>query len=386
MSFAEQRRADRAATREQRRADRAATREQDRADLAAAREQDRADLAARDARKREDRADRDAARAIRQAAAEKRKAQRATWRSDHAVELLIYPLAAVSAVMAIPAMAIYGYHLYGNATGAVLPALSELGVWAFAMAITTSRRRYPARPTLMLTAGVVIFGAVAFGLNFAHGAQRSIVTGAVMAVVSISGVVAHQLAVATPPRSRAERAQARIDRAAQRRIDKARRIAASNAVVELAADGTAHLVYTPGLYTPDRSTLHPAEPAPTNTPDQPAESAPPAPADVAPSSTPDQPEQPAAPRSVRTTRTAPKPRADKGTRVPPTARRKAPPKRTDDELLAALDAMGDAVDSQSIRRTAADLGIGETRTKRLLAAHAARRTPGLSVVPDDVAS
>ncbi|SBW17220.1 hypothetical protein FDG2_0115 [Candidatus Protofrankia californiensis] len=71
-------------------------------------------------------------------------------------------------------------------------------------------------------------------------------------------MVAHQLAVAAPPRSRAERAQARIDRSARRRVDRARWIAARCAVVELAADGTARLVYAPGLYIPRRDRLVPA--------------------------------------------------------------------------------------------------------------------------------
>ncbi|CAI7975633.1 conserved membrane hypothetical protein [Frankia sp. Hr75.2] len=361
---------------EQRRADQAAGREQHRADLAAAREQDRIDAAARDARKREDRADRDAARLVHQAATAKRKAERAAWRSEHSVELLIYPLAGVSAAMAIPAMAIYGLHLYGNVTGVVLPALSELGVWAFAMAVLTSRRRHPERPTAMLTAGVVLFGAVAFGLNFAHGAQRSMVTGLVMAVVSVAGVVAHQLAVAAPPRSRAERAQARIERAAHRRIVRARRIAARHAVVDLAADGTARLVYTPGLYTPHRRKLTPAAAATT----APAQAAPAEPVPAGASSTPDLPEQAPASHPTPAVPKAPRVRVDKGTRVPRAARTKQPTKPTDDELLAALDALGDAVASQSLRRTAAHLGIGETRTKRLLAVHAERHQPSLSLV------
>lgn len=107
-------------------------------------------------------------------------------------------------------------------------------------------------------------------------------------------------------------------------------------------------------------------------------------------STPDLPEQapashPASHPTVSPSR-APRARADKGTRVPRAARAKRPATRTDEELLAALDALGDAVASQSLRRTAAHLGIGETRTKRLLGEHAARRTPALSVVPTEAAS
>lgn len=250
MSWAEERRADREATRAADRADRATEREQDRADRIAAAEARRADAAAAE----EIRAGREE---TRKADEEKARARRKEWRSKHAVELLIYPLALVSAVMAIPAMAIYGWDVYGNPTGLALPLISELAVWAFSIAILVSRRRHPQRPTVMLTAGMVLFGGVAFGLNFAHGLGDGVLTGLVMGVVSVAGVVAHQLAVAAPPRSRAQRAQARIDRIEARRVARARRIAARTAVVELAADGSARLVHRPGLYTPTRRRLDP---------------------------------------------------------------------------------------------------------------------------------
>lgn len=243
---------------EQRRADREASRAQDRLDTEADRKQARLDADAAAKREREAQAAQDKRNREAKDAREKAKAKRAAWRSKHAVELLIYPLAFVSAVMAIPAMAFYGWDVYGNPTGLALPLISELGVWAFSIAILVSRRRFPDRPTGMLSAGVVIFGGVAFGLNFAHGLHDGLIVGAVMAIVSVAGVVAHQLAVASPPRSRAERAQARIARHAERRINRTRRIAARRAIVELAADGTARLVYTPGLYAPRRGRLRTA--------------------------------------------------------------------------------------------------------------------------------
>ncbi|MCK9898372.1 hypothetical protein [Frankia sp. AgB32] len=234
-----------------RRANQAAAAEQNRLDKAADRAEARADAAAAAVLDRDSRSARQAARATRRAA-------RSAWRSAHAVELLIYPLAVVSALMAIPAMALYGLDLYDNPTGLALPLLSELGVWAFAMAVLVSRRRHPDRPTAMLSAGVVLFGAVAFGLNLAHGlATGGLVTGLVMGVVSVAGVIAHQLAVASPPRSRADRAAARHAHAAARRVDHARRLATRHAVVALADDGTARLVYTPGTYTPRRRRLVP---------------------------------------------------------------------------------------------------------------------------------
>ncbi|EFC85727.1 hypothetical protein [Parafrankia sp. EUN1f] len=235
---------------EQRRADQAARREQDRADRTAEREQDRLDVVAAARLEEKQAAAAVAEKAKRDAKREQVKVARRQWRASHAVELVIYPLAVVSAVMAVPAMAAYGLHLYGNVTGVVLPVLSELGMWAFALAVHTSRRRTPDRPTGMLTAGIVVFAAVGAGLNFAHGVGAGVLTGVVMAVVSVAGVIAHQLAVAAPPRSRAEREQAKVARLAARRVARTRRIAARRAVVELAADGTAQLVYVPGLYLP----------------------------------------------------------------------------------------------------------------------------------------
>lgn len=229
-----------------------------RADRAAAREQDRLDTAAAASLARAERAEQ--ARAA-EKARERHRVQRAAaagWTGRHMVELLIYPLALVCAVMAVPAMGVYGVHIYGNITGVVLPVLSELGMWAFALAVHTARRKDPDRPTVMLTAGIVVFAAVGAGLNFAHGLDKGVLTGVVMAVVSVAGVVAHQLAVAAPPRSRAEREQAKVARLAARRIARTRRIAARRAVVALAADGTARLVYAPGLYLPKGRDLAPA--------------------------------------------------------------------------------------------------------------------------------
>lgn len=246
--------------------------EQWRADRVTAREQDRADRAQAAELARVDRAERAAARERARVGQAERAAARRVWLAGHVVELLIYPLALVSAVMAVPAMAAYGHDLYDGPTGYVLPVLSELGMWAFAMAVHLSRRRDPDRPTGMLTAGIVVFAAVGAGLNFAHGLEQGVLTGLVMAVVSVAGVVAHQLAVAAPPRSRAERAGRQIVRQEARRVARARRIAARRAVVELAADGSATLVYAPGRYVPHRGRLAPADPAPPPAPPAPERS------------------------------------------------------------------------------------------------------------------
>ncbi len=77
-------------------------------------------------------------------------------------------------------------------------------------------------------------------------------------------------------------------------------------------------------------------------------------------------------------------RPNKGVAVPRAARTTQPAARTDAELLDALDALGDAVAGLSVRGAAAHLEIGETRAKRLLGEHAARRQP-LSLVKDEAA-
>jgi hypothetical protein len=240
---------------EQRRTDRAAEREQARLDADAAAARRLREMEALASLTRAERAEREQAAERRWGRVAARWKALVGWAAAHAVELLIYPLAVVSAAMAVPAMASYGHDLYGDATGYALPGLSELGQWAFALAVTVSRRRYPDRPTAALTAGVGVFALVAAGLNFAHGLDQGVVTAVVMAVVSVAGVVAHQLVTAAPRRSRAERTARRLQRLAARRVADARAIATRRAVVDLAADGTASLVYAPGRYVPHGNRL-----------------------------------------------------------------------------------------------------------------------------------
>jgi hypothetical protein len=174
------------------------------------------------------------------------------WATAHLVDLLIYPLALASAVMAIPSMAAFGIESYGNATGAVLPVLSELGMWAFAVATTISRHRHPDRPVWALQVGVWAFAAVALTLNVLHGWQRGPSAAVVMGVASIAGVIAHQLVTASPRRSPSERAEARIGREMARKTTRIRRAAVRHAVAEIGPDGTATLVYAPGRYVLDK--------------------------------------------------------------------------------------------------------------------------------------
>ena len=176
----------------------------------------------------------------------------------HTVDLLIYPIALASFVLAAPAMAHYGgtvYALGGDSLsplGWVLPVITELGMWAFALAVQITRSRKPDAPVARLQLGVWAFGAIAFTLNLVHGLDAEWSHGVVMGVVAVSGVIAHQLTVAAPPRSRAERAKARIDRRIGRKVARAQRAAIRSARVEITAEGKAELVFEPGLYDLDR--------------------------------------------------------------------------------------------------------------------------------------
>ncbi|MFC4004890.1 hypothetical protein ACFS2C_23560 [Prauserella oleivorans] len=260
--------------REERRKDRVAEAEAKRADTLAAAEAEAVRTAAladaQRAAREQEHAHQQARAQARQEAKDKRRAQRAArmsglrrWAAGHVVDLLIYPLALVSAVMAIPAMAAYGHTLYGGATGLVLPVLSELGMWAFAVAVQVSRTRTPERPVWALQLGVWLFAGVAAVLNFLHGVTaepgaqtpRGVDVGLVMGLVSIAGVVAHQLTVAGARRSRAERAEARLARQAARKTLRVRQAAIRQAVAEIDSNGTARLVYAPGRYVLARRSL-----------------------------------------------------------------------------------------------------------------------------------
>jgi hypothetical protein len=261
MNWQEQRRLNEAAHAEQARQDalNAAQVEQVRArtQVAAvqARTAQRAELA------RQVRADRQRER---DAASDRRRARWASlrgWMAAHAVDLLIYPLAIVSAVMAVPAMATFGHDVYGNAAGYALPVITELGMWAFAFAAHLVRHRTAAdgqdRPVWALQVGVWSFATVAAGLNLLHGAQSTVTAGVVMAVASVAGVMAHQLVTAAPRRGRVERDTEKVERQAATKVTRTRRAAVRAAVAEIGQDGTARLLFTPGHYRLTRSRFTP---------------------------------------------------------------------------------------------------------------------------------
>ncbi|WP_216210589.1 hypothetical protein [Amycolatopsis aidingensis] len=247
-TWRDERRKDRAAEAEQKRADQLAEAEAEAVRMAAMAEANRA---ATEQEHERERARAEARRAERAERAARRRAVVSglrRWAAGHVVELLIYPIALVSFVLAAPAMAAYGSEVYRSVLGAGLPLITELGMWAFAVAVQVTRHRTPQRPVWALQVGVWTFSAVAFGLNLLHGLTVGWSHGVVMGVVAVAGVVAHQLTVASPPRSRAERAEARIARLAERKTMRVRRAAVRQAVAEIDADGCARLLYAPGRY------------------------------------------------------------------------------------------------------------------------------------------
>lgn len=244
MSWREEIRADKAARAEQELAATKLEAEERRADRAAAAEQRRVDAEAKMKRKR-------AASAARAKRATARRAAMSTWVRAHTMDLLFVPVIVVPAVLAWTAMADYGHTVFGP-VGVLLPLFSEAAMWAFAMAVTMAVRA--GKPTGWLKAGVWLFAAVAGLLNYVHGAATpgGVGAGVVMATVSVGGVLVHQLVTAGPARPRgtkAERAAARLARLTQKRTDAVRRAAVRQAVADLAEDGTARLVFRPGLVT-----------------------------------------------------------------------------------------------------------------------------------------
>jgi hypothetical protein len=218
---------------------------------AARAERERADAEHRARLLRQDRAEKAASREMARARRSARVVAVRGWMTGHVVDLLIYPLALVSAVMAVPAMAAYGYSLYHSATGLALFFITELGMWAFSIAVHITRHRHPERPVWALQVGVWAFTAAGFGVNFGHGLQAtgSAFDGGVMGLASVAGVIAHQLVTASPRRSRTERNAARMAARVARKVTRVQRAAVRTAVAEIEADGTAWLVFTTGTYT-----------------------------------------------------------------------------------------------------------------------------------------
>src|SRR6185437_6403889 len=216
---------------------------------AARAEQRRMDDAAWAEESRKARADKAALRAEARAGRAARNAARRAWVHEHTVDLLFVPVIAVPGGLAWDAMAAYGASTWGP-LGVALPLFSEGAMWAFDFAIAVRRRRNPDAPVWHLQIGLAVFAA---SLNFLHGTApktpgHGLNKGIAMAVVSVAGVIAHQLVIAGPRRSRAEREIDRFRRAAERRQAAARKAATSMALVDIDEQGHADLVYEPGTY------------------------------------------------------------------------------------------------------------------------------------------
>ncbi|MEU0793779.1 hypothetical protein ABZ342_27220 [Amycolatopsis sp. NPDC005961] len=262
MSWQEERRATLAAKAEQARLDQAAATGDDIARMKAASDVARAD--------REQAAE--LARQAKEAAAAKRKLRRADraqrWATiaafarGHVVDGLIYSIAVVSFVMAASAMAGYGADVYASGVGRLLPLITELGMWAFAVSVQIVRRKDRTRSVWGLKVGVWVFGALAFGTNAVHGLARGWDAMVIMGVVSVAGVIAHQLAIADPPRSRAQRAADKLAAAQVAKTNAAARAALKMATAQIDADGNARLTFAPGTYKVKRGRLIPVTPDP----------------------------------------------------------------------------------------------------------------------------
>jgi hypothetical protein len=191
-----------------------------------------------------------AARDLARAARAARRAARVAWLAGHVVDLLFVPVIVVPGALAWDAMASYGSATWGP-LGVVLPLFSEGAMWAFDAAAAIRRHREPNRPIWHLQLGIAVFAGYGAALNFLHGMSpatehHGLVVAVSMALVSVAGVVAHQLVIAGPRRSRTERDAARIARAAARRELAARRAAVRNAVIDVDEHGGTTLVYEPG--------------------------------------------------------------------------------------------------------------------------------------------
>jgi hypothetical protein len=228
----------------------AAHAEQRRKDDQAWAEQRRTDREAKDARKAKARAERGM-----------RNQVRREWLHEHTVDLLFVPVIVVPGALAWDAMAAYGTSTWGP-LGLMLPLFSEGAMWAFDAAVAIRRRRDPDKPVWHLQIGIAIFACYGAALNFLHGIapatpHHGLALAISMALVSVAGVVAHQLVIAGPRRSRAERELGRLRRAAERRQATARKAAVRQALIEIDEEGHANLVYEPGIYQLKRSLADP---------------------------------------------------------------------------------------------------------------------------------
>jgi hypothetical protein len=188
---------------------------------------------------------------------EEKRAAAADWFRARWLDLLFVPVIVVPAILAWTAMAAYGSNVFGP-VGWGLPIFSEGAMWVFAAATTITRRRDGAAPVWHLQLGTTVFAAIAAALNMIHGLSApgtGVGDATVMALVSIGGVVVHQLVSAGPRRTRVERADAAIARQVAKRELAVRRAATRVAIAELDEQGKARLLYRAGTVMLQRRPL-----------------------------------------------------------------------------------------------------------------------------------
>ncbi|MGW4520133.1 hypothetical protein [Amycolatopsis sp. NPDC004378] len=262
MSWQEERRANLAARAEQARLDQAAATGDEIARMKAASDAARADREQAAELARQAKEDAAAKRERRRQTRAQRWATIAAFARGHVVDGLIYSIAVVSFVMAASAMAGYGADVYASGVGRLLPLITELGMWAFAVSVQIVRSKDRTRSVWGLKVGVWVFGALAFGTNAVHGLARGWDAMVIMGVVSVAGVIAHQLAIADPPRSRAQRAADKLAAAQAAKTNAAARAALKMATAQIDADGNARLTFAPGTYQVKRGRLIAVTPDP----------------------------------------------------------------------------------------------------------------------------
>ncbi|MCA1228654.1 DUF2637 domain-containing protein [Saccharopolyspora sp. 6M] len=199
------------------------------------------------------RAEREQAHQQREAAAAARRArvrEVRVWLAGHPIELLMGVIVLVPAVLAWSAMADYGAEIFGPALGWGLPLFSEGSMWAFAVAAHAARRE--GKPAGALQVGVWTFATVAGVLNFTHGLTLpggGLGAAVVMALVSIGGVIVHQLITAGPTRTR----RTRRERIAARRAARMERAALRQSVGRVDEHGRVVGLHAPATVTLRRS-------------------------------------------------------------------------------------------------------------------------------------
>lgn len=178
------------------------------------------------------------------------------WIARHPIDLLMSVIVIVPGLLAWTAMATFGADIYGP-LGALFPLFSEAASWVFAFAVQRARRR--GGPVRMLMTGLVITTAIQGALNFAHGAMQGPLVGLVMALVSVSGVVIHQIHVWSDRQAptREERRQQQLARLAARRRHRMEMTAVREAPGQLHPDGSVRLLVRPGTVQLRRSRLRP---------------------------------------------------------------------------------------------------------------------------------